>query len=49
MKLKRYKHFKFGKLDKARIHLRRTFSNLFLTLTDLNHKVIICKTSGSLE
>lgn len=31
----------------AKLYLRRTFSNIFLTLTDLKNKVIICKTSGS--
>jgi len=31
----------------AKIYIKRTYTNIFITLTDLNNKVIICKTSGS--
>lgn len=31
----------------ARIFLRPTFSNIIMTLTDLNNKIVICKTSGA--
>ena len=31
----------------ARLFLKPSFSNLIMTLTDLNNKVVICKTSGS--
>ena len=31
----------------AKIYLRKTWSNIFLTLTDLKNRVIICKTSGN--
>jgi ribosomal protein S11 len=31
----------------AHLYMRKTFSNVFLTLTDLNDKVIICRSSGS--
>lgn len=44
------KHFNFGKNIKykiAKIYLRKTWSNIFLTLTDIKNKVIICKTSGT--
>ena len=42
-------HFDFGDKNnkKAKIYLRKTWSNIFLTLTDLKDKVIICKTSGN--
>lgn len=43
-------HYSFGdnKNDRAaKIYLRKTWSNIFLTLTDLEDKVIICKTSGN--
>lgn len=33
--------------DCAYLYLRRGFSNIFLTLTDLKKRVVICKTSGS--
>jgi len=47
-KLKRQQHFYLGKLDNtARIYLRKTFSNIFVTLTDLHHRTIVCKTSGN--
>lgn len=48
MKIKRKRHFYFGKeKDTGYLYLKRSASNIFLTLTDLKHKVIICKTSGS--
>jgi ribosomal protein S11 len=31
----------------AYLFLKRTFSNIFLTLTDINKRVIVCKTSGN--
>jgi len=42
-------HFFFGNLKEkiANIYIRRTFTNVFITLCDLNNKVIVCKTSGS--
>lgn len=47
-KLIREPHFLLGKnKDTARIYLRRTFSNIFITLTDLKHRTIVCKTSGN--
>jgi len=44
-------HFYFGSLKEkiAKIYIRRTFTNVFVTLCDLNNKVIICKTSGSTD
>ena len=43
--------FKFslgGDLNRiAHLYMRKSFSNIFLTLTDLNDRVIICRTSGS--
>lgn len=50
MKLKQKKHFFFGinkTYNVARIFLKRSYTNIFVTLADLNNKVIICKTSGS--
>lgn len=48
MVLKRRRRFNFGVGGgKARLHLRRTFSNIFLTLTDLSSNVVKCYTSGS--
>lgn len=41
------RRFIFGRGHRANIVLRRTFSNIFVTLTDLRHKVIICRTSGN--
>jgi len=39
--------FNEQKNENARLYLTRSFTNLFLTLTDSVDKVIICKTSGS--
>jgi len=38
-------HFRFGDKDNrtAKIYLKKTWSNIYLTLTDLKNKVIICK------
>lgn len=52
MELKLQNHFIFSNpgLDlknTAFIHIRRTYSNIFVTLTDLNANVIVCKSSGS--
>ena len=42
-------HFFFGNLRSkiGKIYIRRTYTNIFITLTDLNDKVVLCKTSGS--
>lgn len=52
-KIKIKKKFNFGikryKFNVGRLYLRRTFSNIFLTFTDLSNHVIVCKTSGILE
>lgn len=46
----RIKNFKLGnKFKTGKLFIKRTYSNIFITLTDLNNKVIICKTSGSSE
>jgi ribosomal protein S11 len=48
MKLKKKTHFNLGVHEtSARLYLRKTYTNLIITLTDLDDKVIICKTSGS--
>lgn len=31
----------------AKIYIKRSYTNIFITLCDLNNKVIICKSSGS--
>jgi ribosomal protein S11 len=31
----------------AKIYIKKTYTNIFITLCDLKNKVIICKTSGS--
>jgi ribosomal protein S11 len=47
-KYKRKQHFNFSiEGDKARLYLRKTFTNIFVTFTDMDNKVIICKTSGN--
>jgi ribosomal protein S11 len=43
----RKNHFFFGVKKIAKLYIRRTYTNIFITLCDLNDKVIICKTSGS--
>jgi ribosomal protein S11 len=43
----RKRHFFFGKKKIGKLYIRRTFTNIFLTLTDLKNKVVICKTSGT--
>jgi ribosomal protein S11 len=48
MALVRIRKFTFARVGMARLHLRRSYSNIFLTLTDLKNKVVQCKTSGSL-
>lgn len=42
-------HFFFGKLKLrvAKLYIRRSYTNIFITLCDLKNKVIICKSSGS--
>lgn len=47
-KIKIDKKFNFGiTQNTAKIYIRRTYTNVFVTLTDLNNNVIVCKTSGS--
>ena len=48
-KIKNNKFF-FG-LDNniAKLYLRKTYTNIFLTLTDINNKVIICRTPATAE
>lgn len=48
-KLKKKNIFDFGSSEHklACLYLRKTFSNIFVTLTDLRHRTIVCKTSGS--
>ena len=45
-KLKKKEIFNFHG-STGRIFLKSTFSNLIITFTDMDNKVIICKTSGS--
>lgn len=49
--IKEEKNFVFNSksilIKTANIYIRRTYTNIFITLTDLNNKVICCKTSGS--
>lgn len=48
MKLKKNNNFFLGKSRNfGRLYMRRTYSNIFITLTDMNNQVIICKTSGN--
>lgn len=48
MKIKKRKHFFLGKFGNTGcLYLRKTFSNIMVTLTDLRRKVIVCKTSGN--
>jgi len=44
--LKKKNHFKFRN-STAKIYLNRSYTNIFITLTDYRNKVIICRTSGS--
>lgn len=49
-KIKKDKNFDFGLINKtANIFIKRTYTNIFITLTDLNNKVIVCVTSGSAD
>jgi len=48
IKLAKKKTFFLGDFEKsAKIHIKKSFSNIFITLTDLQDKVIICYSSGS--
>jgi ribosomal protein S11 len=47
-KIKNKFFFGFKTLKKGRLYLRKSFSNIFLTFTDLKNKVVVCKTSGIL-
>jgi len=48
MKIKKKNHFNLGETESsARLYLRKTYTNIFITLTDLDNKVMICKTSGN--
>jgi ribosomal protein S11 len=41
-------NFFFGKENRyARLYLKKSHSNVFVTFTDLLDKVIVCKTSGN--
>ena len=46
-KVNKIKNFIITKENLAEIYVRIKFSNIFITLTDSNHKVIVCKTAGS--
>jgi ribosomal protein S11 len=47
MKLSKKNHFFFGlKTKVGLLYSKKSNSNIFLTLTDLNHRVVVCKTSG---
>jgi len=47
-KIKKNKIFSFGlNQDMAKIYIKKTYTNIFITLTDMDNKVVICKTSGS--
>ena len=46
-KINKIKNFLITQENLAEIYVRVKFSNIFITLTDANHKVIICKTAGS--
>jgi ribosomal protein S11 len=49
-RIKKEKNFNLGLINKtANIHIKRTYTNIFITLTDLDNKVIICVTSGSAD
>jgi ribosomal protein S11 len=49
-RIKKEKNFNLGLLNKtANIHIKRTYTNIFITLTDLDNKVIVCVTSGSAD
>lgn len=49
-RIKKDKIFNLGLINKtANIHIKRTYTNIFITLTDLDNKVIICVTSGSAD
>jgi ribosomal protein S11 len=49
-KIKKDKIFNFGLVNKvANIYIKRTYTNIFVTLTDLNNKVIVCVSSGSAD
>lgn len=41
-------HFHFGKKQTAKLVINTSSSNIFFTLLDFKHKVIITKTSGTL-
>jgi len=47
-KYKRKRHFFFGETgNHGCLYLRKSFSNIFVTFTDMNNKVVACKTSGN--
>jgi ribosomal protein S11 len=51
-KVRQFKKFFFGldlKNKIANIYIRRTYTNVFVTLTDMKNNVIICITSGSAD
>ena len=52
IKVRKFKKFFFGVDQKnkiANIYIRRTYTNVFVTLTDMKNNVIICITSGSAD
>ena len=46
-KLSKIKNFIINTSQPANIYIRRRYTNIFVTLTDFNHKVIVCKSAGS--
>lgn len=50
-KIKKNKNFNLGLENSktANIYIKRTYTNIFVTLTDLENKVIVCVTSGSAD
>lgn len=45
---KKHFFFKKGNLENtAKIYLNKSYTNIYVTLTDLHNKVIICKSSGN--
>ena len=47
MKIKKKFLFNFGFSSVCKIYLKCTFSNVFITITDMDDKVVMCKSCGS--
>lgn len=49
VKVKKKNYFNLGnlKIKKAKVYLKRSYTNIFITLADLEGRVILCRTSGS--